>query len=432
MLLLADPTLLLTPCWRFRLDGLLGLVGSVGLCRVVDIFYRKSKLVLQKTMFSDDDSDNNDSDNNDDDDTNFPIEIIMPPQMAAAPAAAGALTIPPELVEWNARVARFHDALWKSDSSLVIEMLAGDVAAPAAFNSAVTLLDSEWPAPHGRLRRPLMVSADVGDRPLAEYLLTRGCSPNQANSVGVTALFVAAQEGRTPVVDLLLCAGADVNAARLLDGATPLLLAAQHGNDDACRLLVACEAQVNRCTTNHGSMPIYSAAYNNRRSTLTMLIAAGADVNQVTRGAISTQSLYLAAWKDLREIGAILVVAGATLSALERQLLSSALRPDRFAAWQLILDGQIPQSERDAIVQSLEAERAKLQQVAVSFHWARLRTKLIEICIGLESLDLPALLTCMIFEMTDQFTAILPMIKSWKVATHVKHRLDSEEKSKRR
>jgi hypothetical protein len=381
----------------------------------------------------------NSSDSSSDDDDHHQqqntIDLVFDTNLnlSATTTATAAPALPPEVIEWNLLVSRFHDALWNKNAELVFELLRGPIAAPAAMSDdALTLLDSEWPAPHGRLRRPLMVSADVGDRPMAEFLLARGCPPNQANSFGVTALFVAAQEGRTAVVDLLLCAGADVNAARSLDGATPLLLAAQHGNDDACRLLIACDAQVNRCTTNHGSMPIYSAAYNNRRSTLTMLIAAGADVNQATRGAISTQSLYLAAWKDLREIGAILVVAGAVLSAIERQLLSSSLRPDRYAAWQSILDGQIPHSEREAIVLSLEAERAKLHQVAVGFHWARLRAKLIEICFGLESLDLPALLTCMIFDATDERTSILPMIKSWTVVTNVKHRLSAEEKLKRR
>lgn len=312
-------------------------------------------------------------------------------------------------------------------------MVRDESISPTVVNgTTLSLIESEWPAPHGRLRRPLMVSADVGDAEMAKFFLACGCAPDQMNSLGVTALFVAAQEGRLDVVRLLLNANANANAARSMDGATPIILSAQHGNDDCCRLLVACGANVDQLTTNNGSMPIYAAAFNNCLSTVVMLIAAGANVNQSTRGSISTRTLYLAAWKDLRDIGKHLVVAGATLSSTEMTKLSVALRPDRFAAWKSIFNGDLAPAEREAILATIEAERAKQLQIAIEFHWARLRPKLTEICIGLEPLDLPALLTCTILETFDQHAHVIPMIKLWTLATDVKHYLSTEEKLKRR
>lgn len=339
----------------------------------------------------------------------------------------------PELNAWTTKVSSFHEAIWRREQERVRTMVRDESASPTVVNgTTLSLIDSEWPAPHGRLRRPLMVSADVGDAELAKFFLECGCAPDQMNSLGVTALFVAAQEGRLDVVRLLLRADANVNAARSMDGATPILLSAQHGNDDCCRLLVACGANVDQPTTNYGSMPIYAAAFNNCITTVVMLIAAGADVNQSTRGSISARTLYLAAWKDLREIGKVLVVAGASLSSKELSNLSVSLRPDRFAAWKSILSGDIAPAERESIRGTIEAERAKQLQIAIEYHWARLRPKLTEICFGLEPLDLPALLTCTIFESLDEHAHLIPMIKLWTLATDVKHYLCADEKLKRR
>ena len=61
---------------------------------------------------------------------------------------------------------------------------------------------------------------------------------DQAKNDGATPLYVAAQEGFTEIVKLLITEGkADVDKAEN-DGATPLYIAAQEGNAEVVELLV--------------------------------------------------------------------------------------------------------------------------------------------------------------------------------------------------
>jgi hypothetical protein len=88
----------------------------------------------------------------------------------------------------------------------------------------------------------------------------------------------AAQKGHVDVVDLLIAAGANVNAARLGDGATPLCIACAHGNVVMVERLIAAGGRVNNASTD-GSTPSFIAAQDFRLDVLKMRIVAGADVN---------------------------------------------------------------------------------------------------------------------------------------------------------
>jgi len=56
-----------------------------------------------------------------------------------------------------------------------------------------------------------------------------------------------------------------------------------------------------------------------------------------------------------------------------------------------------------------------------NFHWSRLKPHLVEWAIGLQDLDLPALVTQTIFEQSCDDAASIPMFVSWNVITRVKH-----------
>src|SRR5438045_1381680 len=61
---------------------------------------------------------------------------------------------------------------------------------------------------------PLMGAAFKGDMQLVQFLLIRGVDPDQTAKDGASALFWASVRGHEPVVELLIAARADVNAAR--------------------------------------------------------------------------------------------------------------------------------------------------------------------------------------------------------------------------
>jgi ankyrin repeat protein len=102
--------------------------------------------------------------------------------------------------------------------------------------------------------------------------------------VGVTPLFVAAQDNRLDVVTLLIAAGADVNKATGDDGYTPLHKAARNGHAGVVSVLIeTVGVDLNAALTDGelvGVTPLFVAAQDNRLDVVTLLIAAGADVTR--------------------------------------------------------------------------------------------------------------------------------------------------------
>ncbi len=78
----------------------------------------------------------------------------------------------------------------------------------------------------------------------AQRLLSKGADAKAATDLGVTPLWLAAENGSVPMVKLLLAAGANPNAA-LLDGETPLMAAARGGFPKVAELLLQKDANPN-------------------------------------------------------------------------------------------------------------------------------------------------------------------------------------------
>ncbi len=91
---------------------------------------------------------------------------------------------------------------------------------------------------------PLHCAAGVGNRDLAELLLTIGADVNAKDKGGVTPLHVAVYNRHRDVTELLLAKGAKVNT-KANDGATPLHDAAAVGTRDLAELLLTKGADVN-------------------------------------------------------------------------------------------------------------------------------------------------------------------------------------------
>jgi hypothetical protein len=73
--------------------------------------------------------------------------------------------------------------------------------------------------------------------------------------------------------------------------------------------------------------------------------------------------------------------------------------------------------------------RTYAQQLLVQrkFYWSRLKPQLVEWSIGLQDLELPALVTQTIFEQFCDDAALIPMFVSWDVITRVKHFLRNNQ-----
>ncbi len=134
-----------------------------------------------------------------------------------------------------------------------------------------------------------LAAVRTGEVAKVEQALKDGADVNASDSWGRTALLVATQLRKTPVIKLLIERKADVNAANRND-ITPLIAAAQGGNEEAVALLLAAGANPN-LGDNLGWTPLMWAASRNRGAIVERLIDAGADASMVTRDEFTAVDL---------------------------------------------------------------------------------------------------------------------------------------------
>ena len=122
----------------------------------------------------------------------------------------------------------------------------------------------------------LVRAAQFGDLETVSELLARGSDPNVPVE-GTTALWWAAQEGHTEVVDALLEAGADVDFVDR-NGSTPLKQAVgERHTDIAERLLLRGADFHHRFPSDGGCMVLHTAAAYGRMECIRLLLLYGAD-----------------------------------------------------------------------------------------------------------------------------------------------------------
>ena len=179
-------------------------------------------------------------------------------------------------------------------------------------------------------------------------LIDEGANVNQADTRGVTPLWVAAQEGQLDVAQLLLDRGAEVNRPNIY-GVTPLHIAVHNGHREIVDLLREAQDRTEKTEPETDKINIIAkkmdntlrnAIYENDVKLVKELIDEGADVNK----ALTTDGdtpLCIAARYGQLDVAQLLLDRGAEVNKADRYgstPLYIAARYGQLAVAELLLD----------------------------------------------------------------------------------------------
>jgi ankyrin repeat protein len=228
-----------------------------------------------------------------------------------------------------ARAADLHEAVRSGDVDAVRSVIeAGvDVNKPDSWGTPLDLAVSK--GADNIMRVLIDAGADVegatlptvgGQRPLhlaatrvsgvsaARLLIDRGAQLDARDKAGKTPLITAVLAENFEVADVLLGAGADIEAVDSDLGASPLSWAVCLGRFKSVKFLLSKGAQINRRTGPDGDTPLHRAAMCCHKvpQMINLLVANGADVNaRNNKGLTPIKQAYSKLERDLlRSLGA--------------------------------------------------------------------------------------------------------------------------------
>ncbi len=202
-------------------------------------------------------------------------------------------------------------------------------------------------------------AAHWDDVDAAALLLGKGANPGVANDLGVTPLSLACLNASLAMVQRLLTAGADPNAATV----PPLVTCARTGNAAAVKALIDRKADVRAREPHRDQTALMAAAAEGHVEAVRVLLEAGAEVRaraRVTRAVINRANpndvlaamvgevsrggstpLLFAARQGNAEVGALLLAAGADVNDITpdgTSALTMAVHGDHTALARLLLE----------------------------------------------------------------------------------------------
>lgn len=170
---------------------------------------------------------------------------------------------------------------------------------------------------------PVADAAMTGDVARVRALLERGADVNAAQGDGMTALHWAAMNGSVELAELLISAGAYVDAGTRIGSLTPLHLASKAAQGALVERLLAAGADAKRPTSNGGVTALHYAADSGDGRAVGALLSAGANANATEPGWGQTPLMFAAA-KNRVEAIRLLLAGGADPSALAKAVDISA------------------------------------------------------------------------------------------------------------
>ena len=185
-------------------------------------------------------------------------------------------------------------------------------------------------------------AAQHGNRDMAELLVRAGASLDAVTRIGqYTPLHLASKVGAADVVAALAAAGSDVKA-KTASGAEAIHFAAGSGSADAVKALLDKGADANAIETEWGQTPLIFAAALDRADAIKVLLQHGADpkIASKTVDLVKQGKIEDAANKRQREI----LEAGGKENVPTPSQLQGALA----AARQIVVSGVIPEPPKDS------------------------------------------------------------------------------------
>src|SRR5437867_7110078 len=117
------------------------------------------------------------------------------------------------------------------------------------------------------------------DLETADLLIRAGANVAAENREGIMPMQLAALNGSAAMIEKLIKAGANSNAALSKFGDTALMLAARTGKTDAIKMLLDNGAQVNAVETWGGTTALMWAVSERHLDAVKLLVARGADAH---------------------------------------------------------------------------------------------------------------------------------------------------------
>src|SRR5262249_42118825 len=179
---------------------------------------------------------------------------------------------------------------------------------------------------HAAASAPVADAAMDGNRDAVKALLKQAAEVNASQGDGMTALHWAAMKNDVDLVQTLLYAGANAKATTRIGAYTPLLLAARNGNAEVIDPLVKAGADVNAATSN-GTTPLMFASASGNVALVQALIERGANVNATESVRGLTPAMFAAASNRAAVLG-LLAQQGADLKATSKVTDLAALSRD--------------------------------------------------------------------------------------------------------